>query len=316
MRGVAYAQTVQSSRDRSLDVGLIVVAVVWGSSYLTAKSLLSVMSVTTLLSLRLSVSAIILGPLWWARRRPVTRRELLVAAWGGVLLLVTFLLETAGVAHTSATNAGLIISFAIILTPVLESIASRHWLPAPYFVATTVAIVGVGLLVSSHGFHRPSGGDLLMLAAALGRASAVTSSGHMTKGYDYDAMFYTFIQCSVGAVILTVVSVPHDIEALGRLSVSQWGALLYLGVFCSVIGLMLQLWAVRATSASRASLLLGTEPLFAVAVSVVIGHESMTILGLVGGVLIVVATYAAQGMEIRHREAAHPLAASSPPTLA
>jgi drug/metabolite transporter (DMT)-like permease len=79
---------------------------------------------------------------------------------------------------------------------------------------------------------------------------------------------------------------------------------------------MLQLWAVRATSASRASLLLGTEPLFAVAVSVVIGHESMTILGLVGGVLIVVATYAAQGMEIRHREAAHPLAASSPPTLA
>lgn len=274
---------------------------VWGSSYLTAKTLLSVMSVTTLLSLRLSVSALILGPLWWARRRPVTRRELLVAAWGGVLLLVTFLLETAGVARTSASNAGLIISFAIVMTPVLESIASRHWLPAPYFVATTVAVVGVGLLISSHGFHRPNVGDVLMLAASFGRATAVTSSGHMTKGYDYDAMFYTFIQCSVGAVLLTVISVPQDIHALGRLTLTQWGGLLYLGMFCSVIGLMLQLWAVRATSASRASLLLGTEPLFAVAVSVVIGHESMTALGILGGVLIVAATYAAQGTEIRHR---------------
>ena len=292
---------MQTSRDRSLDAGLIVVAVVWGSSYLTAKSLLSVMSVTTLLSLRLSVSALILGPLWWARRRAVTRRELVIAAWGGVLLLVTFLLETAGVAHTSATNAGLIISFAIVMTPVLESVASRHWLPAPYFVATTVAVVGVGLLVSSHGFHRPSGGDLLMLAASLGRASAVTSSGHLTKGYDYDAMFYTFIQCSVGAVLLTLVCARNDVHVLSHLTLTQWGGLLYLGIFCSVIGLMLQLWAVRATSASRASLLLGTEPLFAVAVSVIIGHESMTALGVVGGALIVAATYAAQGMEIRHR---------------
>jgi drug/metabolite transporter (DMT)-like permease len=207
----------------------------------------------------------------------------------------------AGVARTSASNAGLIISFAIVMTPVLESIASRHWLPAPYFVATTVAVVGVGLLVSSHGLHRPNVGDVLMLAASFGRATAVTSSGHMTKGYDYDAMFYTFIQCSVGAVLLTVISVPQDIQALGRLTLTQWGGLLYLGIFCSVIGLMLQLWAVRATSASRASLLLGTEPLFAVAVSVVIGHESMTTLGILGGVLIVAATYAAQGTEIRHR---------------
>jgi len=34
---------------------------------------------------------------------------------------------------------------------------------------------------------------------------------------------------------------------------------------------------------------------------VVIGHESMTALGILGGVLIVAATYAAQGTEIRHR---------------
>jgi drug/metabolite transporter (DMT)-like permease len=66
-------------------------------------------------------------------------------------------LETFGVAHTSATNAGLIISLTVVFTPVLSDAWSRTWLPGPFFVAAVSAVVGVGLLVSGTDFVRRPG---------------------------------------------------------------------------------------------------------------------------------------------------------------
>ena len=286
---------------RQFDIALLAVAAVWGSSYLTVKSLLVVTPVLTLLSLRFCVTALALGLLWARRPHRVTKEELRLGLLYGVILTVIFLLETFGVDHTSATNAGLVISTAIVLTPVLDSVATRHWLPKPFFVATVVAVVGVALLVSSHGFHHPSIGDLFMLCAALVRALHVTLSSHLTAGKSFDTVFLTFIQCAFCAIVFTVLGGRHDISAFAHYSGTQYFALAFLGIACSVIGFLVQLWAVRATSASRASLLLGTEPLWAVAVAVVIGHESLTLLGIIGGVLIVGATYVAQGAEARHR---------------
>jgi len=290
-----------SHHPRQFDLALLAVAGVWGSSYLTVKSLLVVTPVLTLLSLRFCVTAIALGLLWLRRPHRVTAQEFRLGLLFGVILTVIFLLETFGIDHTSATNAGLVISTAIVLTPVLDSVATRHWLPAPFFVATVVAVVGVALLVSSHGFHAPSIGDLFMLAAALVRALHVTLSSHLTAGKTFDTVFLTFVQCAFCAVVFTAVGGGHDLSSLSHYSGTQFFALAFLGIACSVLGFLVQMWAVRATSASRASLLLGTEPLWAVAVAVVIGHESLTVMGALGGALIIGATYVAQGFEARHR---------------
>ncbi len=44
-----------------------------------------------------------------------------------------------------------------------------------------------------------------------------------------------------------------------------WAGLLFLSVFCTLFAFFVQMWAVRRTSPSRVSLLLGTEPLWAAA---------------------------------------------------
>jgi drug/metabolite transporter (DMT)-like permease len=168
-------------------------------------------------------------------------------------------------------------------------------------VAAVIAVVGVALLVSSHGFHHPTLGDALMLCAAATRACMVTSSGHLTDGQHFDTLFLTLVQCGSCAVVLTAVGGRGDLHALSLLQGGDWFALAYLGIGCSVIGLLIQMWAVRETSATRASLLLGTEPLWAVIVAAVVGHETTTWIGILGGALIIGSTYVAQGIEIRHR---------------
>jgi drug/metabolite transporter (DMT)-like permease len=58
---------------------------------------------------------------------------------------------------------------------------------------------------------------------------------------------------------------------------------------------------VQRSSASRASLLLGTEPVWAVAVGVCLGGERLTVLAALGAGLMVAGTYWGQSVERSHR---------------
>ena len=60
-------------------------------------------------------------------------------------------------------------------------------------------------------------------------------------------------------------------------------------------------WAVQRTSSSRAGLLLGTEPIWAVAVGISLGGERLTVLTALGALLMVAGTYWGQAIERAHR---------------
>jgi drug/metabolite transporter (DMT)-like permease len=202
---------------------------------------------------------------------------------------------------TSATNAGLIISLSIIFTPLLESFWLRRWLPRPFFIAVTLAVVGVALLVSGSGFHAPTLGDLLMLAAAAVRAVHVTASGVLTSRATMSTVNVTLVQAIAGTAWTVALAGGETLSAARVLSPAGWAGLLFLGLACSVFAFLVQLWGIRRTSASRASLLLGTEPIWAVIVGITLGGEALTILAVIGAVLIVGSTYWAQGLETKHR---------------
>ena len=288
-------------RNRDVDVALLAVAATWGASYLVAKDLTEHASVPAVLALRFLVAAAALGGIWLVRRPRIDARTASVGvAFGASLALILFL-ETAGVARTSATNAGLIISLAIVFTPVLDGIAARRHLPRPFFVATTGAIVGVALLVGGNGFQAPTVGDGLILAAALVRAFQVTALGHSRRAQAVDTLSLTLVQNAFCAVVFVVLSRGELVSAARTFEPPQWMSVLFLGLACGAFAFLVQLWAIRRTSPSRASLLLGTEPVWAVAAGVTFGGERLNLVGVIGAVLIIVSTYAGQLIEVRHR---------------
>src|SRR2546430_3609046 len=93
--------------DRRTDVALLLVAFVWGSSYLAAKSAAVAASVLGVLLARYALSAVAGAAILVARGqlRP-TRSELRVGTILGVTQGSVLIIETYGVAHTSAANAG------------------------------------------------------------------------------------------------------------------------------------------------------------------------------------------------------------------
>ena len=282
-------------------MSLIGVAIVWGASYLAAKDVAEEISVASLLSWRFIITLVGMLVVWLFVRTRLTRREWLVGVILGTSQTAILYLETWGVHLTSATNAGLIISLSIIFTPLLESVWLRRWLPKPFFIAVTLAVVGVALLVSGSGFHAPTLGDLLMLAAAAVRAVHVTASGVLTRAATMSTVNVTLVQAIAGTVWTVTLAGGETLSAARSLSPAGWAGLLFLGLACSVFAFLVQLWGIRRTSASRASLLLGTEPIWAVVVGITLGGEALTILAVVGAVLIVGSTYWAQSLETKHR---------------
>ncbi|GAA3870022.1 DMT family transporter [Leifsonia kafniensis] len=292
---------------RRIDLVLIAVAAVWGGSYLAAKVLTEQASVVVVLGLRFAVALVALLAVWLVMRgRMPSHREWLVGGILGLTQASILLLETAGVAVTSATNAGLIISLTIIFTPILESLAARNWLPRPFFIAAVIAVVGVALLVSAHGFQAPNFGDLLVLAAAGVRAFHVTMLGRLTRSHQFSVITITLVQMLVGTTIFIAADAPGFVRAALGFGLAEWLGVLYLGLACSVFAFLAQLWAVQRTSAARASLLMGTEPIWAVLVGVSLGAETLGLVGMLGAALIIGGTFWGQRIESRHRGAAAP----------
>lgn len=298
-----------------VDLLLLVVAASWGSTYLATKQLVTPSSVLALLAARMLLAAVIMGGTVAAARRRSrsggrpARREVRVGVILGVLLAAVFACETFGVAHTSATNAGLIISLTVVFTPILESIVTGCRLPGSFFVAALVAVAGVALLAGVGAFQTPSVGDVLILAAAVIRAVHVVTMHGLTEGdpgrAPLDSGVLTTVQLGTCAVLFCVASsvsgqsVPSYVAGFG---VAQWLLFGYLVVVCTVFAFFVQMWAVRRTSPARVSLLLGTEPLWATAIGVGIAQEGLDLAGWCGVLLVLAGTFWGRRIEQRHRE--------------
>ncbi|MGT2424810.1 DMT family transporter [Amnibacterium kyonggiense] len=295
------------TRLRSAPVDLLVlgVAAVWGGSFLAAKDLAAEVGVPAAAALRFLVAAAAVAVICVLRGERLPRgRGLGIAALLGCTQAAVIGLETWGVHRTSATNAGLLISLALVLTPVLEGVVVRSWPPRSYFVAITAAVAGVALLVSGGGFRAPDVGDLLVIAAAAVRAVHVTASAHLVRRRTEGSFGVVLVQLVVCAVGFTLVAGPGLPVAVVRLDATGWADVVFLGLLCSVFAFVVQLWAVRRTSATRASVLLGTEPVWALLVGVVVAGEPLGAAGLAGAAVVIGAAYAAQAIERRHRRGA------------
>ena len=212
--------------------------------------------------------------------------------FGGILAAICAC-ETYGVTSTSASNAGLIVALTIIITPLLQRFAGGGCIPRTFYGAGAVAVVGCVLLTQSGGFSPPGLGDTLVAAAALLRAVHVTVIARVSAGRQLDSARTTFVQLVSVAVISAGFAQEFGIPATtftAAMSPVDWALTGYLALACTVFAFVTQMWAVRRTSPARVSLLLGTEPVWAVLVGVGFAGDRVTGIGLVGAALVLAGT--------------------------
>lgn len=295
MSAVALPTLAPPRRAWLTDLPVLLVAVVWGASYLAAKGITTTSTVVAVLVLRFVIVLPVLTVAGWRRLRALSAAQWRGAGLLGLVLSGIFLVETYGVVHTSATNAGLIISLTMIFTPLAEAAVTRVRPPGAFLAAAALSVAGVVLLTQGGCFTSPSVGDLLMLVAALARTLHVLMMARIKSVQAADSLSLTTVQLgSAVAVFAVLAALPGTGESpwtvAAGFGVREWGGLLFLSVFCTLFAFFVQMWSVRSTSPSRVSLLLGTEPLWAAAAGIAIGGERLSALGVLGAVLVLAGT--------------------------
>ncbi|WP_392872104.1 DMT family transporter [Streptomyces sp. LN499] len=295
MSAVALPALAPPRRAWLTDLPVLLVAVVWGASYLAAKGITTTSTVVAVLVLRFVIVLPVLAVAGWRRLRALSAAQWRGAGLLGLVLSGIFLVETYGVVHTSATNAGLIISLTMIFTPLAEAAVTRVRPTGAFLAAAALSVAGVVLLTQGGGFTSPSVGDLLMLVAALARTLHVLMMARIKSVQVADSLSLTTVQLgSAVAVFAVLAAVPGTGESpwsvAAGFGVREWGGLLFLSVFCTLFAFFVQMWSVRRTSPSRVSLLLGTEPLWAAAAGIAIGGERLSALGVLGAVIVLAGT--------------------------
>ncbi|MFI1649845.1 DMT family transporter [Streptomyces avidinii] len=277
------------------DLPVLAVAVVWGGSYLAAKGITTTHTVVAVLVLRFALVLPVLVVAGWARLRALNPAQLRGAGALGLVLGGIFLLETYGVVHTSATNAGLIISLTMIFTPLAEAAVRRQAPSTGFLGAAALSVVGVVLLTQGAGFTAPSLGDLLILGAALARTLHVLLMARIEAVQDADSLSLTTVQLGAAVLVFALLAAAPGTgatpwAAAADFGPAEWAGLAFLSVFCTLFAFFVQMWAVRRTSPSRVSLLLGTEPLWAAVAGIAIGGEEPGPIGYAGALLVLVGT--------------------------
>ncbi|WP_285736147.1 DMT family transporter [Kitasatospora phosalacinea] len=275
------------------DLPLLVVAVVWGSSFWAVRQVAEDRTVVAVLALRFALVLPVLGAVAWRRLRGLS-----AAQWGGGAVLgavlgAVFLLETYGVVHTSATNAGLVISLTMVFTPLAEAALRRSAPSGAFLAAAGLSVLGVALLTGGGGLRAPSAGDLLVLGAAVARTVNVLATARLRSVRGVDALALTWVQLAFATAVFVLAAPlagPSPLSVAASFDAARWGLLLYLSLLCTLFAFFVQLWAVRATSASRVSLLLGTEPLWAALCGIVLAGDRPGPLALLGAVAVLAGT--------------------------
>jgi drug/metabolite transporter (DMT)-like permease len=165
------------------------------------------------------------------------------------------------------------------------------------------------LLAGNGALSPPTVGDVLVLVAAVVRAVHVTTMDRLTTDRPMDSLHLTTVQLSTCAAIFSVTSLFHGDsipQYVGGLDGAGVLLFLYLVLACTVFAFFVQTWAVRRTSPSRVSLLLGTEPVWAAIFGVAIAHDSVALAGYGGIALILAGTAWGRSVEQSHRLATDP----------
>lgn len=274
---------------RLSDLTLLLVAMVWGTSYGVAKGALAFYPVLGFLAVRFILTFVLLLPILLRARRQQMRDAMLTGLPLGTLMLGIFLCETFGVAHTQASNAAFLISLCVVFTPFVEWwLLGRRPVQA-MFVFAGISLLGATLL--SGGLNSQFGfGDGLMLTAAVLRAITVCQTSKLTRHSSAPALALTAVQAGVigfGSLLLALCQ-PGGLPPLPQSS-AFWQASVYLVLGCTVFAFFAQNWALKHTPPSRVALLTSSEPAFGALFAVLWLGESLSVSGWLGGGLIVLA---------------------------
>jgi len=283
-------------------LGLLAMTAVWGSTFVLIKDVVGRMPVADFLAVRFVIAAVAMLVLFARSVWRLGRQQVLHGLLLGVIYGIGQLLQTWGLSLIAPSVSGFATGMYVVFTPILALLLLRQHMAGVVWLAVLLSTAGLALL-SLNGVSVDLGVWLTLASAALYALHIVLLGQWSRPG---EAFGLSAVQMVAIAAVCLLATAPHGpVLPPDR---SAWFAVLYMALIAGAGAMLMQTWAQSHLPATRAAIVMTTEPVFAAAFAVLLGSDVVSWRMLLGGGLILAAMYLVELMPRRATlptEAAH-----------
>lgn len=274
------------------EIGLFGIAIIWGSGFIGTKLALDGgLSTVQTLTLRFFIASVMLGIIFYKKiKENISKESIIAGALLGLFSFVGFTTQTLGLVYTTVSKNAFITAVNVVIVPFIGFILYKRKLDKIGVISSFMALVGIAVL-SLEADLSINFGDFLTFICAIGFAFHIFFTGEFSKKYNSYVLTVTqFVVAFLLSLILQTVTGETNFSAT---PVGFMGAL-YLGIFSTAIGFLLQTMCQSKVDQTRTAIILSTEAVFGTIMSVLIFHEVLTNRMVVGCIIIFVSIIVAE----------------------
>ncbi len=275
-------------------LALLLVTVVWGTTFPAMKDLTVYFSPVWIIFLRFALAAVLLAPFLWKAGRD----DLVSGGLLGVLLFFCYVFQVQGLSLTSSNRNAFICGLNVLVVPLLGLVAGK--VPDKRIVyALVLAIAGLTALCWDSGAW--GRGDTLALLGAFAFGLYIRMMEFRTRRASRlmtltAAQIVTVALCA--AVWLLAREVPRSTIDAGNDFANYWDYIaqgigqhginiVYLGVVATAAIISLQSWGQSRSTANEAAVIYAFEPAAAAFFAFFWLGETLTARGWIGAALLI-----------------------------
>lgn len=284
-------------------VALIIAQIFWGTSYLFSEYALRVFPPATLVTIRLTVAAFILGLIALCSGKLVKipwkiYRWFILAAF--CELYIYFLCEAMALQRVNSMVTSVILSFIPLLTPLFTYYFLRDKITIMSLVGIVISIVGALMVIIEKGeFAVDSFGVILLLIAMLAAVVYSLVIRKVPKEYNtLSVVFYMFCTAIIFFVPTCLLTEWSEISTLATSSIDEFfGALMSivcLAITASCIAFLFYSYGVRIIGPNKASVFNNIQPVVTAFFAWMLFDTPMTWIKVAGIAILILGMFIAQ----------------------
>lgn len=272
------------SKNLKSDIMLLLVTVIWGSTFVVVKNATSILPVYNFLFLRFLIALIVLVIMFGKRLLHIDKKTFAVSIIVGIMLFLGYAFQTLGLKYTTASKSGFITGFNVVLVPILESIFLKAKLSKTSWLSVLLALGGLFLMTANIDL-KINFGDFLTLLCAVSFAFQVVLIAKYAPSVD--TVSFAIIQIFVVTLSSGILSFVYE-KPIIPTDKTVWFALILTGIFATAFALAVQNTMQANTSATHAAIIFSLEPVFSAITAYLVSGEIMTLRSIIGGFLMLI----------------------------
>jgi drug/metabolite transporter (DMT)-like permease len=264
---------------------LILVTIVWGTTFFIVKDTVSTVDEYFLVFTRNAIAAVIMIViLFFKDKKSLLDKKAIINGFViGVLLAATYVSQTIGLKHTSSGHSAFITGSAVVIVPLILIFTIKLKLKALEIIAIAIAFAGLFFLTYDVDTAVNIGDIITIITVVAYALHIIVAERYVKNTHILSMITYQFVFASL--ICLVVFLFTNDAPVV--LSTKATWSIVYLGLLGTLFCYFVSVWALKYVKVVKVAIIFALEPVFAAAFAYMAVGETLNFNEVLGGTLII-----------------------------